>query len=347
MQTDPLFSVIIPVKNGDFWLERLFQALMRQTLFSQTEIIVIDSGSTDKSLEIIRRYQGGGQGDPQGDPRCDPQCDAQGGGRIPIRLIEIPAAEFNHGETRNLGVRAARGEFVVMTVQDAVPASDHWLQFFLTGFADDKVAAICGQQVVPHERDKNPVLWYRPVSAHQTWFCHFESPEDFEKLSPSEQRQITGWDNVVSAYRRKILLENPFQAIDFAEDLIWAKGMLLKGHTLGHVSEAIVFHYHHHLPEFVLPRYFSVYYFEYKIFGLRPGIQHSVWWNIGVGARVLLKEKALSPKEKFKWLIFTIRYWIALKRTIKKFNAALDKGDASLDVQYRRICKRPPQAIKY
>jgi len=343
MQTDPLFSVIIPVKNGDFWLERLFQALMRQTLFSRTEIIVIDSGSTDKSLDIIRRYQGVGENRVQGDG----ENQVQGDGENQVRLIEIPPAEFNHGETRNLGARAARGEFVVMTVQDAVPASDQWLQFFLAGFTDDKVAAVCGQQVVPHERDKNPVIWFRPVSAHRTWFCHFERPEDFEKLSPSEQRQIAGWDNVVSAYRRKILLENPFPAIDFAEDLIWAKGMLLKGHTLGHVSEAIVFHYHHHLPEFVLPRYFSVYYFEYKIFGLRPGIEHSVLWNIGVGARVLLREKALTGKEKFKWLIFTIRYWMVLKRTIKKFNAALDKGDACLDVQYRRICKRPPQAFKY
>ena len=83
---------------------------MRQTLIAQSEIIVIDSGSTDRSLEIVRRY--------------------------PVRLIEIPASEFNHGSTRNLGVRAAKGEYVVMTVQDALPGSDDWLELFLAGFGN-------------------------------------------------------------------------------------------------------------------------------------------------------------------------------------------------------------------
>jgi rhamnosyltransferase len=321
VSADILFSIIIPVKNGDFWLDRLFQKLMQQTFFLRSEIIVIDSGSTDKSLEIISRY--------------------------PVRLIRIPPEEFNHGLTRNLGVREAKGEYIVMTVQDAVPGSDRWLELFLEGFTNDSVAGVCGQQVVPHEPDKNPVLWFRPVSAHRTWFCHYDNPADFLKLSPAEQREITGWDNVTSAYRRDILLEHPFPAIDFAEDISWAREMLLKGYTLAHVSGAITYHYHHHLPEFILPRYFSVFYFEFKIFGLRPALQHSVLWNVLVAAKILAKESGLSWSERGKWLLFNIRYWLLLKGTIRKFNLAVNKGEENLDVQYRRICKKPPQAFKY
>jgi len=321
VSTNILFSIVIPVKNGDIWLERLLESLVQQTLFPRSEIIVVDSGSTDRSLDIIGRY--------------------------PVRLIRVQPEEFNHGLTRNLGVREAKGEYMVMTVQDAVPESDKWLERFLEGFANEQVAAVCGQQVVPHERDKNPVLWFRPVSSHRTWFCHYENAEDFLKLSPAEQRETAGWDNVTAAYRRSVLLENPFPAVDFAEDISWARMMLLKGFTLAHVSGAITYHYHHQLPKFILPRYFSVFYFEFKLFGLKPAISHSIWRNMLVAGKILIRESKLTWKERAKWFLFNIRYWLVLKATIKRFNQAADKGEANLDREYQQICKRPPQALKY
>jgi rhamnosyltransferase len=86
-------SVVIPVKNGEPWLDECIQGIMSQTLFNQTEIIAIDSGSTDGSLAILEKY--------------------------PVRIYNLPPAEFNHGLTRNYGVQLCRGEYVVMTVQDA------------------------------------------------------------------------------------------------------------------------------------------------------------------------------------------------------------------------------------
>ena len=321
MDPDLLFSIVIPVKNGDQWLAALLEKLIRQSLFSRSEIIVIDSGSTDDSLAIVRRY--------------------------PVRLIEIPSSEFNHGATRNLGARAAKGEYIVMTVQDAVPATDDWLELLLGGFIDDRVAGVCGQQVVPHEPDKNPVLWFRPISKHRTWYRHFDDPADFLKLSPAGQREIVAWDNVTAAYRRSILLEHPFPAVDFAEDLTWGRMMLLKGYTLGFVNGAMVFHYHHQTQKFILPRYFSVFYYEFKLFGLRPSLEHSVLRNILVAGKILLKESKLSWKEKVGWFLFNIRYWMVLKDTIRRFNRAVTKGEKALDLEYREICKRPPQAVKY
>ena len=316
-----LFSIVVPVKNGDLWLERLLDGLMQQTLFPQSEIIVIDSGSTDRSLEIIGRY--------------------------PVKLIQIPAADFNHGLTRNLGVREADGEYVIMTVQDAVPAGNDWLELLLGGFTGDCVAGVCGQQVVPHEKDKNPALWFRPVSGHRTWFSHFDDPADFLELSPTAQRETIAWDNVTAAYRRTILLENPFPAVDFAEDLCWAKMILLKGYTLGFVSGAIVYHYHHQTSKFILPRYFSVFYYEFELFGLRPSLPHSVLRHVLTTGKILLKESRLNWAEKVRWLLFNIRYWIVLKGTVNRFNRAAAKGKEALDLEYREICKRPPQAIKY
>lgn len=301
-------------------MEQLFEKLLVQTLFPQSEIIVIDSGSTDKSLDIVKRY--------------------------PVKLIQIPSHEFNHGETRNLGVREARGKYVVMTVQDAVPASELWLQHLISGFVDEKVAGVCGTQVVPHEPDKNPVLWFRPVSEPQKKFYRYDNPDEFLKLTPLEQREKIAWDNVTAAYRRDLLIKFPFPKIDFAEDIFWAKEILLQGYTLANIDEARVFHYHHHLPHFIPPRYFSVYYFEYKLFGKRPKISRPILIEILVAAKILLKESKVKWFQKFKWLLFNIRYWLVLNKTIKRFNSAVEKGDQFLDIQYQRICYKIPQAPK-
>jgi rhamnosyltransferase len=321
MDTGTLISVIIPVKNGDPWLEELFQKLQQQTLFSRSEIIVIDSGSNDRSLDIISKY--------------------------PVKLIQIPGSAFNHGETRNLGVREAKGKYVVMTVQDAVPVSDLWLQYLVDGFENEKVAAVCGQQVVRHDLNKNPVLWFRPVSQPGKTFYHFETPEDLLKLDPATQRQRCTLDNVVTAYRRDILLQFPFAKVEFAEDISWAKEILLKGFTLAQNTNASVYHYHHYLPEFVLSRYFAVFYAEYCLFKLLPRAQRPVTVYILVTLKILVRERAISWREKFKWLIFNTRYRYALEKTISIFIRAQKKGDAFLYSRYQEICKQTPQAPKY
>ena len=70
----PTMSVVIPVKDGERYLEELLDALAREGV---DETLVIDSGSHDRSTEIAR---------------------AAG-----VELLEIDPAEFGHGRTRNLG----------------------------------------------------------------------------------------------------------------------------------------------------------------------------------------------------------------------------------------------------
>ncbi len=62
--TEPLISIIIPVKNGAFWLNELLPALQKQTLFHRTEMILIDSGSTDDTVSIIRQHPAKSPHDP-------------------------------------------------------------------------------------------------------------------------------------------------------------------------------------------------------------------------------------------------------------------------------------------
>ena len=134
----PLISVVIPIKNEPSEVAACLEGIFRQTLRDQLEVIAIDSGSPQVTLDLLAGY--------------------------PVRLHQIPPSEFNHGETRNLGVKLASGEFVVMTVADAVAGNERWLEQMLQHFDDPRVMGVCGQQIVPHDIDKNPLQWFRPVS---------------------------------------------------------------------------------------------------------------------------------------------------------------------------------------
>src|SRR5262245_53389271 len=99
--TPPFVSIVLPTFNGAKTLPAVLDGISAQRVDFSTEVVAVDSSSTDGTADLLRR-------------RAD-------------RLISIATEEFNHGLTRNLGVEHARGELVVMLVQDAVPASPRWL----------------------------------------------------------------------------------------------------------------------------------------------------------------------------------------------------------------------------
>lgn len=54
--TEPLISVIIPVYNVELFLEQCLESILQQT-YSNIEVICVDDGSTDKSLDICQKYK--------------------------------------------------------------------------------------------------------------------------------------------------------------------------------------------------------------------------------------------------------------------------------------------------
>ena len=56
MSTTPKVSVIIPVYNVEDYLRQCLDSVINQTL-KDIEIICVDDGSTDKSLEILHEYE--------------------------------------------------------------------------------------------------------------------------------------------------------------------------------------------------------------------------------------------------------------------------------------------------
>lgn len=316
---DPLISVVIPVKNGADTLKSCLDGIFSQTLRDRLEVIVIDSGSSDGTLELLANY--------------------------PVRVHPIPPKEFNHGDTRNLGVELSTGEFVVMTVQDATPAGDNWLEIMLSHFQDPEVAGVCGQQIVRHDRDKNPLQWFLPAGEAKPERVVFPDPSEFSKLTGREQHRYCRWDDVNAMYRRSVLKKIPFRKMMFSEDTLWARDALMQGLTLVYDYRARVYHYHHQNFRFYFKRTYIILYQNYKFYDYISFPKNPLVQSAQIIVRMLRKELPIA--EKLRWirynLILVAASWYAA--LIFAWNARF-RGMNGVESSQKHFVGYPPQGIQ-
>jgi rhamnosyltransferase len=318
--TSAKVSIIIPVKNGSTTLERCLQSILDQTIADELEIIVLNSMSTDNSVEIVQRFN--------------------------ARVIDIPNGAFNHGLTRNIGVEHASGELVYLTVQDAWIGANDMLEKMSRHFDDPEVMGVMGHQAVPHEKDKNPMLWYRPYSKPAVTEKSITDKEAFKNLPVNQQQSLVGWDDVVSMYRKSALLEQPFVKTDFAEDWIWSYNALLRGWKLLHDSSLVVYHYHHHLFGYVFKTSYTVNYHFYKFFKYKP-VLPAVIIPVIRATYHLTKNKRLSLRERLYWIMHNASARIASYLSILNFLTRLKTGgEKAIEKGYNRYCKIIPQGTQ-
>jgi rhamnosyltransferase len=123
--SDPLATVLIRAKNEADGIGRTLELLKSQTLADSTEIVVVDSGSTDGTVDIVR--------------------DAGG-----VKLIEIPAEEFTYGRALNIGTEAARAPIVIPLSAHAFPRHQRFVERTLELFEEyDRAACVTGTEKSP------------------------------------------------------------------------------------------------------------------------------------------------------------------------------------------------------
>ena len=314
----PKISVIIPVKNEGKKIKECIEGILFQSV-PVHEIIVIDSGSTDETLPILTQYE-------------------------KVRVIEIDPENFNHGETRNLGTSEATGDYLLFTVGDARAFDKNWIQELLRGFENSDAIAICGQQVVPSENDKNPLEWFRAYSDPELIYHQFKSGE-FKLLEPEVQKNICGWDDVNAMYKKSALQTIPFQKTAYSEDAIWANEVLSLGYKIGYNYKARVYHYHLENSDFTYKRTFTTIYFRYRLFKfIYPAQKLTLKYKISV-LKTLVKRLGLSI-DVFKWYRYSISNFKAAQKAIHDFKTHLNQGEDALDNFHEKICGKPPIPIK-
>ena len=313
----PEISVIIPVKNGATSLVSCLQSICNQSIADQLEIIILDSMSTDNSREIAEKFG--------------------------AKIINIPNGTFNHGLTRNIGVENALSNLLYFTVQDASIADECMLENMLEHFEDSSVMAVVGHQAVPHEKDKDPFLWYSPYDKPEVTIRKVLDVAFFLNLSINEKKSLIAWDNVVSMYRKRVLIEQPFVKTGFAEDWVWSYQALLKGWKLLRDSSFVVYHYHHQSFKYNFNVAFTTNYHFYIFFKFKPHVPALVFPVIRVTYH-LLKNKSLSFGQKIYWIINNYAGRLGTWGSVINFIVRLKLGgEKSIDEGFLKYCKEIPQ----
>lgn len=316
----PSIDAVIPVKNGMPEIRDCIDGILSQRL-AVGRIIVLDSGSTDGTLEYLSHI-------PQ------------------VTVVPVEPSTFNHGQTRNIGWQTSDAEFLFYTVQDARALSSGMLEDMLSGFSEPTVAGVCGRQVVCQSPKHNPVEWHRPIDPPQERRYRVTDAAAFDDMPPAARKEMAAWDNVAAMYRRSELQGTPFREVKFGEDMYWAMDVLRKGRTLVHRPTASVCHYHLEDREGTFRRAMSSMYYNHRILGYTYPRPEMTARRIVSIVRLCLMAGGMSLAERFRWLAYNFQRHKDLSDAWRLFDHALQSGDAALHSIFSTWVERPPVPLK-
>jgi rhamnosyltransferase len=208
-------SIIILTKNAGENFKELLERIFSQEFNGTYEVLVIDSGSTDNTLNTAKEF--------------------------PVKATQIKPEDFHHGKTRNLGAELCRGRILVYITQDALPLNNNWLQKLVDNLKDSNVAMVCGRQI-PWPAMKPP----------EKGFYFYSFPEykivltlDSWRKSADRRRDAMFISNVNSAISKDVWQRFRFsEDVIMAEDKEFAKRALFAGWSIAYEPEAAVYHSH-------------------------------------------------------------------------------------------------------
>ena len=201
---EPLVSIIVRTKNEERWIGSCLKAVFRQD-YKNFEVILVDNQSTDLTVSKAQEF--------------------------PVKLVEIE--NFRPGNAINEGIRASKGETLVILSGHCVPVNESWLGNLIRDLEDPDVGGVYGRQ--------------EPLS--------FSSPLDKRDLiitfglDKKVQLKDSFFHNANSALRREVWERIPFdEEATNIEDRIWGAAAIKAGLKIVYEPEASVYHQHgiHH-----------------------------------------------------------------------------------------------------
>ncbi|MCA9581166.1 MAG: glycosyltransferase family 2 protein [Myxococcales bacterium] len=126
MTYEPKVTVVMRSKNSDWVIGQALAGLFSQD-YKNFELLVIDSGSTDRTLDLVRAY--------------------------PHRLIEIQPEEYFPGPVLNRAVEATDSEIIVFQNSDGVPLATNTLRRLVAPFEEPEVQATLARQLPRPDAD--------------------------------------------------------------------------------------------------------------------------------------------------------------------------------------------------
>lgn len=281
-------SIVIPTKNAGNDLKNVLEAIFAQKTKYSFEVICVDSGSSDNTLDIIKDFE--------------------------VRLFEIPPEEFGHGKTRNFGASKSTAEYVVFITQDALPADENWLESFIDAMNFDK-SVVCGfGRHIPYPGcnfiDEMNINGLFKGFGEENTVYYMDDPERY-KREEGYRHMLAFFSDNNSCVRRSVFEKHPYPDVNFAEDQIWTKEMIEAGYKKIYCPFAAVYHSHN----YPLNTYFKRYFDEYKgLYKLHHYLIVKHWFltvpaglYLSYGDYKYLRSVKMPKKQKIKNMFYSIR----------------------------------------
>lgn len=239
MKEQPQVSIIVPVYNVENYIERCLNSLVNQT-FKDIEIITINDGSTDKSLELLNKYA-----------------------KEDIRISVIDLGDEGVSYCRNLGIEKANGKYIMFV------DSDDWIDSSMVEVMYKKAEenkldlVMCSyiREFKDHSKEKifnlPQEIIYKDNEVKNELLRKLVGPVK-EELSNPEMLDALGtvWGKL---YRADILKENKIKFVDLKE-IGSAEDTLFNIFTFNYLSKVMflnkhMYHYWRDNPKSVTSQY--------------------------------------------------------------------------------------------
>ena len=208
-------TVIVPVYNAEPYLWECLMSVLSQTEQSGMEVICVDDGSTDKSLEMLQALQ-----------------------RLDARVKLIRQSNQGPGAARNAGLKSARGNYIVfMDADDRFSSGVRLGESLEKAIEDDLDMLVCGaNQMAADGTVLRKAYLNEALLPEERVFSPETLGRDLYQLTPQSP-----WGKL---YRRKFLVENKmsFPALRRAEDFAFVQLSYTLAKKVGVMASPLVDH---------------------------------------------------------------------------------------------------------
>lgn len=319
-------TVFIPTYNGDRYIKEILGAIFKQVVDFEYEVLIIDSGSKDKTLSIIKSFQKKHKN---------------------LRLHEIPNTEYGHGKTRNEAAHMANGEIVVYLSHDATPSHKRWLHEMVKPFEiSDDIVGVMGKQIPrPHcipmlkAEIKGVFAGFGPDIGTTIYY------KDNFIDSQAIYDAVSFYSDANSAARRDFLTGKiPYQDVKYAEDQLFGRDVINAGYRKAYAPRGSVMHSN----DLTLREY------KHRLFDETVGLRKI---GLPVGAppmkqvikmvirgilrdtRNILRDHQYTRKRKLYWLAVNPLFHIEKWRGVR-LGAKIDLDDVDVHTKYSLESRR-------
>jgi glycosyltransferase involved in cell wall biosynthesis len=152
-------SVIVPIYNGEKTLEQCLNSVLNQT-YENYEVIVVDNNSTDRTKEIIKRFQ-----------------------KQNTKIKYVLEARRGRGAARNAGINNSTGDIIAMTDVDCI-APNNWLEEITKPIIYENEVAVMGSE-------KNLIKNYWAINIQKADLEFQRKNQNGEYISMIDTRNFT------------------------------------------------------------------------------------------------------------------------------------------------------------